>query len=437
MASRPAPLGSSSTTRSLLIDSQRPHYEDSDSDDSRQASVKRLKDSQIEVEGKMYRVQGKTSVYTTIIAFTSMCTLMEDGHIDKLLAACGNYVNNYTSELLMKGILRQTILSATLSGMQLHAPQNFALLRFKQLSWFDLPQLHDRIFQIQWTYPDTWTTEDLHPIHFLSIPDATRKNYHFDYESWALSWIGLRITYEQILGPTYGPVFQDIINDIQQNDIGHLFDVEYIVSLTIRMFALLSQYSSQHAIFNVADTTTVYDPAAMSTHDWHTVIHELWQALKSFLTFPQQHEFNILNEKFKVVKMKPLLPRDKKLPAQDKEKHPKALKSALKNATPDTTVVKSKTKSVSPPRGRKVSIVSPSDDSPQYCIKDFAKHYGIATSLKPCRPNCKYVHYSKVPKSTTKANLLTQVDKVVTRLGLTDHQAQQFRSKIQDDSHFQ
>ena len=72
-----------------------------------------------------------------------MCTLMEDGHIEKLLAGFGNYVNNYTSEILMKGILRQTLISATLSGMQLHAPQNFALLRFKQLLWFELPQLHD------------------------------------------------------------------------------------------------------------------------------------------------------------------------------------------------------------------------------------------------------------------------------------------------------
>jgi len=116
--------------------------------------------------------------------------------------------------------------------MQLHAPQNFTLLRFKQLLWFDLPQLHDKVFKFQWTNPDTWTPDDLHPIHFLSIHDATRKNFYFDYESWALAWIGLRITYEQILGPSYGPVLQDIVNDIQQNDIGHLFDVEYIVSST-------------------------------------------------------------------------------------------------------------------------------------------------------------------------------------------------------------
>ena len=152
-----------------------------------------------------------------------------------------------------------------------------------------------------------------------------------------------------------------------------------------------------------------------------------------------QHEFNILNDKFKVVKMRPLLPKDKKLPAQDKEKHPKALKSVLKPTSPDTTIAvnKSKSKVVTPSRNRKDSIVTQDNESTPYCIKDFAKHYSIATSLKPCRANCKYIHYSKVPKSTTKASLSTAVDKLVTRLGLTDSQAQQFRSKIQDDPHFQ
>ena len=435
--SRQVPLATHVPSRSLPVDSLRPRDDDTDSDDSRQTSVKRLKDSQIEVGGKTYRVQGKNSVYTLIIAFASMCTLMEDGHIEKLLAGFGNYVNNYTSEILMKGILRQTVVSATLSGMQLHAPQNFALLRFKQLVWFELSPLHDKVFQIQWTYPDTWTPDDLHPIHFLSIHDATRKNFHFDYESWALSWIWLRITYEQILGPSYGPVLQDIVNDIQQNDIGQLFDVDYLVSLSIRMLALWAQYSSQHVIFKVAGSNVDYDPATMTVKDWQQVVHALWFALKSFLTFPLQHEFNILNDKFKVVKMKPLLPKDKRPSAQEKEKHPKALKSALKPASPTTTIAATKSRSKVVTPSRKVSIVTQDGESAPYCIKDFSKHYGITTSLKNCRANCKYIHYSKVPKSTTKASLLTAVDKLVTKLGLTDSQAQQFRSKIQEDPHFQ
>ena len=109
-----------------------------------------------------------------------------------------------------------------------------------------------------------------------------------------------------------------------------------------------------------------------------------------------------------MAKLRPLLPKDKKLPAQDKEEHPKALKSALKPSSPVTIVatVKTKTKTVSPPSSRKVSIVALEDDPARYCIKDFAKHYNIVTSLKPYKPNCKYIHYSKLPKTTTKADLL-------------------------------
>ena len=146
LPSRQVPLVSHIPNRSMSIDSLRSRDDDTDSDDSRQVSVKRLKDSQVEVDGKTYRVQGKTSVYTIIIAFASMCTLMEDGHIEKL-AGFGNYDNNYTSEILMNGILRQTLVSATLSGMQLHAPQNFVLLRFKHLVWLNSHSCMTKFFK--------------------------------------------------------------------------------------------------------------------------------------------------------------------------------------------------------------------------------------------------------------------------------------------------
>ena len=65
------------------------------------------------------------------------------------------------------------------------------------------------------------------------------------------------------------------------------------------MNALLYQYSS-------------YDPSTMVVTDWHEVIRLLWSALKSFLTFAQQQEHNLISEKFKVPRLKPLLPKDKK-----------------------------------------------------------------------------------------------------------------------------
>lgn len=290
--------------------------DDIDSDDSTDVQVKRVRDSEVHVDGKSYRVQGKTTVYSIIIVSSSMCTLMEDGQIAKLTSGVGNYVNNYTPEILLKGILLQSAVSATLSGMQLHAPINYAILRLKELVWFDLTELHDKVFYFQWSYPDAWTPTDLHPLHFLSTADANRKNYQFDYDCWALSWVRLRITSEQIFGLSYGPVLQYIINDIQQNNVGQIFDIEYILSLTIRMFALLSQYSSQHVPFSVVENDISYNPATMVLEDWHAVIHLLWTALKSFLSFPLQHEFTIINDKFKVAKMKPILPA-KKILAQD------------------------------------------------------------------------------------------------------------------------
>jgi hypothetical protein len=203
------------------------------------------------------------------------------------------------------------------------------------------------------------------------------------------------------------------------------------------MFALLSQYSSQHVPFNVVDSDITYNPASMVLEDWHAVMLLLWNALKSFLTFSLQHEFNIINDKFKVAMMTPLWPAKKTI-ASPKEKHPKALKPALRSPSPPVTAVSGKSRSVTvtPPRNRKAEKVVAFEDEPiRYCIKDFAKHYNIVTSLKPCKAKCVYVHFNKLPKNLAKSDVLAGVEKLVTELGLTDAQIQQFRTK-QEDVHF-
>lgn len=126
---------------------------------------------------------------------------------------------------------------------------------------------------------------------------------------------------------------QEIINDIQQNNIGQLFDFDYLVSLTVQMNALLNQYSSQKTVFHVVGSNDDHNPTTMTIRDWHNVISLLWIALKSFITFSQQQEFNLVNDKFKVPKMKPLVSKDKKPVAAAKEKHPKAIICPLQQAT--------------------------------------------------------------------------------------------------------
>jgi hypothetical protein len=58
-----------------------------------------------------------------------MCTFIEVlWEINEVLH---REINEVLWELLMRDILRQSVVSATLSGMQLHASQNHAILRFK------------------------------------------------------------------------------------------------------------------------------------------------------------------------------------------------------------------------------------------------------------------------------------------------------------------
>jgi len=54
-----------------------------------------------------------------------------------------------------------------------------------------------------------------------------------------------------------------IINDIQQNNIGQLFDIEYLLSLTATMRALLYEYSSSIEAFTVGDDRVFFPIACL------------------------------------------------------------------------------------------------------------------------------------------------------------------------------
>ena len=128
----PLPVTSSlPPTNTLQVHRKSHRKQDSDSDDN-DAAVKVIRDKVVEVDGKRYRVQGKGTYHNILIATASMRTLMEDGQLEKRTAYHGNYVHNYTAEVLLKGILRQTTLQSTLSGMQIHATPNHALKRLQQ-----------------------------------------------------------------------------------------------------------------------------------------------------------------------------------------------------------------------------------------------------------------------------------------------------------------
>ena len=67
-----------------------------------------------------------------------------------------------------------------------------------------------------------------------------------------------------LLGHSYGVVIKDIVDEIQQDNIGQYIDVGYLLSLTATMRALLYEYSSSTEDFTLDYDTTVYTPGDMT-----------------------------------------------------------------------------------------------------------------------------------------------------------------------------
>jgi hypothetical protein len=108
-----------------------------------------------------------------------------------------------------------------------------------------------------------------------------------------------------LLGPSYGTAIKDIVDEIQQNNIGQYNDVGYLLSLTATMRALLYEFSSSTEDFTLDYDTTVYTPATMTTAQWIVVIQLLWLSFKSNLSYNRQTEYQHARSLYPVARHKP------------------------------------------------------------------------------------------------------------------------------------
>jgi hypothetical protein len=53
--------------------------------------------------------------------------------------------------------------------------------------------------------------------------------------------------------------------------------------------------------------------------------------------------------------------------------------------------------------------------------------------MLPCQEDCKYLHYDQYPPATTQDSVLTKVQQLAKKMGLTASQIQQFVKRIKSD----
>jgi hypothetical protein len=361
---------------------------------------------------------------------------MEDGQLQLLVNHVGDFVNNYTAEIFKMGIIRCHSKSAFMAGMTLTININHDLERFQSLACYAIKEIQDNLYFQHYSFPDAQTTFSLCAEHHLQKSDADACGFAItSYDLWVRSWKGYHLVVKLLLGPSYGTVVKEIIDEIQQDNIGQYNYVEYLLSLTATMRALLYEYSSSIEDFTLGAGTTVYTPAAMHKSQWLEVMRCLWQSFKDKLSYSRQAEYTYARSQYPVDRHRPYSGKVIKVNSgQPKAKAPATTQIAVA-VTPSATKSKtnkgktkspstSTTPSPSSKQGRKVAF------GVSICVNDLAKKYQIKTS-EACKPDCPYTHYDDLPSNLTATSVLDRVKKVITKFNLTEASRSSFfeRSK--------
>jgi len=192
-----------------------------------------------------------------------------------------------------------------MAGMTLTMNANHGLDCFQSLACFPIKELQDNLYFQKYSFPDTQTTFSLCAEHYLTKSNADACGFETSYDYWVCSWKGYQLVLKLLLGPSYGVVIKDIVDEIQQNNIGQYNDVGYLLSLTATMRALLYEYSSSNEVFTLEVDTTIYTPANMTSVHWLNVIKLLWLSFKDKLSFNRQTEYQHARSVYSTVRHRP------------------------------------------------------------------------------------------------------------------------------------
>ena len=155
--------------------------------------------------------------------------------------------------------------------------------------------------------------------------------------------------------------------------------MEYLLSLTATMRALLYAYSSSIEDFTLGVGTTVYTPAAMHKSQWIEVMRNIWQSFKDKSTYSRQAEYTYARSQYPVDRHRPYSGKVFKVNSGQPNATPPATAQIAVAVTPSATKSKTnkgktkspstfKTLSPSSKQGRKVAF------GVAICVNDLAKN---------------------------------------------------------------
>ena len=387
---------------------------------------KHTKSSYLQVGHSKVEVLGKNLVHDDILQTTAVRSLMEKGRLQLFLSAGGHgyFGNNFTAKNIIQGLLKYDSSSnepTTLSA-RLQSSLNHAKTLVTQQAWYMHEELHKKIALCEYEQGFNSSVHSIHCAHFLPAKIAAETNYEIDsWSRWLASLEGMKLLFQELLGPQYGVTIQAMITEARDSRIGEMSNVIYLVQLTHLWRQELYRCARSVTPFQLPRHGAVFQPTQMDASAWQEVMKLQWSNLKT--------DLNVMDE---FVYIQGLAARKMDLPHAFGHK-PKQKGEVRGPPAPLPKVIAAPAKLKA--KQEKKPSPAKKDQRDSMCIADLLNQYGAEQQIA-CDVPCRYPHYTAIAKGVTKAAAIGRVQLLGPKLHLTEATITFLKKKIEGDIKF-
>ena len=358
---------------------------------------------------------------------------MEAGRMQLFLAAGGHgyFGNNFTYKNIIQGLFKFDNSSTELTSLsaKLHQSVNHARAQVAQQAWYKHEELHKKIALCEYEQGFSVSLHSIHCAHLLPATMAEETNYEIDsWSRWLTSLDGMKLLFQELLGPPYGATLQAMVTEARDKRIGELNNIIYLEQLTQLWRAELYRCAKSIEPFKLPRHGAVFEPTQMDSTAWQEVLKLQWSNLKTDLNVMDEFVYlqGLTASKIELPKAFGHKKKQQQGAKVAQAHQPKQVPALPAPPAPIKGKAREDKRKASPPQR---------EQKDGMCIADLLRHYGANQQIA-CETPCRYPHYTAIAKGVTKAAAVSKVQALGPKLHLNEATINFLKKKIESDAKF-
>jgi hypothetical protein len=394
------------------------------------------KTSSIKMGRLTFKVVGKTAIRDDLQNAIAVCTMMEEGQLELLLAHVGVYGHTITATNIINGIFRHGMEDSDFRVENLNVPLKHNKSLVQSQAWTPHKTLYSNMAYQKYQLVANMTDDSIRSVHFLQVKLALERNYTLhSWHDWLLHLEGYKQFVHELYGHKYSLFWQGVILEIQNYRIGERNSVAYLDALSNAMRTQLYHFASRDTSFTAPGERVLRHPQKMLVDDWIEVMGAQFADFKNNLNVQKEMEFNYAQLQYKVMEPK-ALGHKPKLVQQDIQhklaggKQPKIADLPVGKKKPPKKEAQKRPDAKKQPGGQ-------IDGTVNVCVADLLNHYGASEQAVCSKKPCKYVHYDALPSKTPREGVLKTCQYVASAMKLSEATKTWLTNQVNKDKKFQ